>query len=76
MLWVRREGVCEIKKKYALTLSLTEEELDIIQNWGFIVSTERLLAEKERELYFKITDVQFEHSIKHKIEYVVEQGLV
>lgn len=38
------------------TLTLTDEELDIIQNWGFIVSTERPLSEKDRDLYFKITN--------------------
>lgn len=47
----------EINNKENYSLSLTDEEMDIIQNWGFIVSTERPLADKERELYFKITDV-------------------
>jgi hypothetical protein len=46
----------ELRNDKNLTISLTDEELDIIQNWGFIVSTERPLSEKEKELYFKITD--------------------
>ena len=47
----------ELKDNKNLTISLSDEELDIIQNWGFIVSTERPLAEREKELYFKITNV-------------------
>jgi hypothetical protein len=34
----------------------TEEELEIIANWGFIVSTERPLSKEETELYFKVTN--------------------
>ncbi|MFO1442965.1 hypothetical protein KDN24_07005 [Bacillus sp. Bva_UNVM-123] len=47
----------ELKNKQELTLFLTDEELDIIINWGFIVSTDRPLNEKEQELYFRITDL-------------------
>lgn len=46
----------DLKKGDGLTITLTEEELNIIQNWGFIVSTERPLSEKEKELYFNITN--------------------
>ena len=38
------------------TISLTDEELDIIQHWGFIASTERSLSADEKELYFKISN--------------------
>lgn len=37
-------------------MELTEKELEIIANWGFIVSVERPLTEEEKQLYFKITD--------------------
>jgi hypothetical protein len=46
----------ELKNNSNFTISVTEEELDMITNWGFIVSTERPLNEKEKELYFKLTD--------------------
>lgn len=46
----------ELKGNKNTTVTLTDEELDIIQNWGFIVSTERPLAERERDLYFRITN--------------------
>lgn len=45
----------EIANEDRQTISVTDEELDMICHWGFIVSTERPLAEKERELYFKLT---------------------
>jgi hypothetical protein len=37
-------------------MNFTDEGLEILINWGFIVSTERPLSEAEKELYFKITD--------------------
>lgn len=37
-------------------MTFTDEELELLRNWGFIVSTERPLSDKEKELYFKITD--------------------
>lgn len=37
-------------------MNFTEEELDILKNWGFIISTERPLNEEETELYYKITN--------------------
>jgi hypothetical protein len=56
------EGVVNVPKekkrifKGVKHLTLTDEELEIITNWGFIVSTERPLSEEEKELYFKITN--------------------
>lgn len=38
------------------TVTLTDEELDMISAWGFIVSTERPLNKKEQDLYFKLTN--------------------
>ena len=35
-------------------MTFTEEELEIIRNWGFIASTERPLSDDEKELYFKL----------------------
>ncbi|PKR82466.1 hypothetical protein [Heyndrickxia camelliae] len=46
----------ELKGDNKITITLSDEELDIIQNWGFIVSTERPLAKKEADLYYKITN--------------------
>lgn len=39
-----------------LDTSLTEEEIEIVSHWGFIASTERLLNDEEKALYFKITE--------------------
>jgi hypothetical protein len=36
-------------------MNFSEEEIEILQNWGFLVSTERPLSDEEKELYFKIT---------------------
>ena len=36
-------------------MTFTEEELEILANWGFVTSTERPLSKEEAELYFKIT---------------------
>lgn len=45
-----------LKTEDKITVMLSDEELDTIIQWGFIVSAERPLSEKERELYFKITN--------------------
>jgi len=46
----------EVKYSENYTITFTEEELGIIQNWGFIVTTERPLSKQEKELYSKITN--------------------
>jgi hypothetical protein len=49
--------VIETEGETAMLTCFTDEELEIIQKWGFTVSTERPFSKEEAELYFKITNV-------------------